>query len=57
MFIVIGVSFIFLAAVMYLKKPVAELSATKSYQHNAEPVIQQTTKVVSINKEAAVAEQ
>jgi UDP-N-acetylmuramyl pentapeptide phosphotransferase/UDP-N-acetylglucosamine-1-phosphate transferase len=57
MFIIISVAFIFLSSILYLKKPVTELSASKSYQHNAEPVIQQTTKVVSINKEAAVAEQ
>jgi UDP-GlcNAc:undecaprenyl-phosphate/decaprenyl-phosphate GlcNAc-1-phosphate transferase len=45
-----------IGALFYMKKPVRKLVVAKSYQHNNEMVIP-STKVVSINKEAAAVEQ
>ncbi|MFN2458111.1 MAG: MraY family glycosyltransferase [Chitinophagaceae bacterium] len=57
MFIIISVAFVFLSTLLYIKKPVARPALSNSLQQNAEPALQPATKVVSINKEAAVAEQ
>jgi UDP-GlcNAc:undecaprenyl-phosphate/decaprenyl-phosphate GlcNAc-1-phosphate transferase len=43
-------------ALFYFKKPVSKLVVAKSYQHSNEMIIP-STKVVSINKEAAAVEQ
>ena len=50
-------SFAIVGGLFYLRKPGTRLRIAKSFQHNAEPLIQPATKVVSIKTEAAVAEQ
>jgi UDP-GlcNAc:undecaprenyl-phosphate/decaprenyl-phosphate GlcNAc-1-phosphate transferase len=44
-------------ALVYFKKPVRKLVIAKSYQHPSEQEVQSSTKVVSINTEAAAVEQ
>lgn len=53
-----GVSFAFVGALLYLKRPSTTLVIASSFQHNAsDSVVQPATKVVSLKNEAAVAEQ
>jgi UDP-GlcNAc:undecaprenyl-phosphate GlcNAc-1-phosphate transferase len=43
-------------ALMLLKKPASTLVIAKSFQHNAEPLVQPATKVVSMKPDAVVAD-
>lgn len=51
------ISFLLVGALTLVKKPSTRLVIASSFQHNSEPVIQPSTKVVSLKTEAAVAEQ
>ena len=56
-FLMIGVSFALVGALIYFKKPVTKLVIASTFQHNKpEPSVQPATKVVALKAEAAVAE-
>lgn len=57
--VMVGISFILVGALIYLRKPVPALAVAKSYQHKASPegMVPQGTKIVTLKNEVAVAEQ
>ena len=54
--IMVATMYSIIGALFYFKKPVSRLVVAKSYQHSKE-LVMPSTKVVSINKEAAAVEQ
>jgi UDP-GlcNAc:undecaprenyl-phosphate/decaprenyl-phosphate GlcNAc-1-phosphate transferase len=56
--LILAISSVLVGVLMLIKKPSATLVISSSFQHiNSEPMVQPSTKIVSISNEAAVAEQ